>query len=273
MGGSSGGNNSSDGNKKPEPIENVSFTGTEMNVEFTEEAVGKTINLIPLNGDDAIQHWTVDGSKTSFSFSLVEGTAQGTMPISSGEYSTQVVEDPEVVSKRSVELKSDLALVGVGNNSTPPSSFEIDIKLSNHGTLPVHIADINVSGVPEPADENSLKWSRTGSDSARIQDGVGIDKTVTFNPKGYPFALGTDQEIHNHTVGNSSSRKCDGKQRQATLFVKTSQEEPLKKPFTYSLSGETKAAGINYYCGNFSVSFTENKSKTVDANQTSNNSD
>ena len=274
----SGGSNSSNNNnsgsgrsKKSEAIENVSFAGTEIRFELAEAAVGKTINLVPSGDEQPIRNSMIHGGNTSIGFSLVETTVQGKIPIPSGKYVIQVVEDTEVVSKRSVELMPDLKLENIDNNSAPPNSFKTNIKLRNDGTLPVHIDEINVSGVPEPASQNELSFNRPGSNSMKIRSTVGSNKTATFNLEGYPFALGTRQDMYNYTVGNSSSRKCPGKEQQATLAVNLSQGETLKIPFTYTLSGEARIVGNDFHCGNFSASFSGNKPKTAGENQTSNN--
>ena len=160
LGGGSNSNNGSSGNKKLEPIEDVSFDGTEMNIGFTEGATGKTINLLPPNGDDPIRHWTVKGGKTSFSFSLIDSTK----PISSGEYSIQVVKDSEVISKRSIKLKPDILLTDIDDNSRPPNLFEISIKLNNRGTLPANVDYVSIpSGVRDPTGEHELRLSRIDS--------------------------------------------------------------------------------------------------------------
>lgn len=264
LGSGSNSNTGSSGNKKLEPIENVSFDGTEMNIEFTEEATGKTINLLPPNGGDPIRHWTVKGGKTSFSFSLVDSTN----PISSGKYSIQMVKDSKVVSKQSIKLEPDISLVNINNNSKPPNLFEISIKLNNRGTLPANIDYVSIpSGVPDPTGEHELRLSRIDSNSTMIQNGIGINKTATFKLQGNPFRLRTDEKMRNYTTGNESPRKCVEKERQATLIVNTSQETALKKPFTYSLSGETRVGGTNYYCGDFSLNFSKNSSRTNSANK------
>ena len=161
----------------------------------------------------------IHGGNTSIGFSLVETTVQGKIPIPSGKYVIQVVEDTEVVSKRSVELMPDLKLENIDNNSAPPNSFKTNIKLRNDGTLPVHIDEINVSGVPEPASQNELSFNRPGSNSMKIRSTVGSNKTATFNLEGYPFALGTRQDMYNYTVGNSSSRKTA--QRDSLAIIMT----------------------------------------------------
>ena len=269
MGSGSGGNSSGNtATEKLEAIENISFAGTEMNIEFAEEAVGKTINLLPPNGGDPIRHWTVKGGKTSFGFSLVDNTK----PIPSGKYSIQVIKGTEAVSERSIKLKPEMSLINIENNSKPPNLFEINLKLNNRGTLPAPIDYVSIpTGVPDPTGKHGLMLSRIGSNSTMIRNGIGINKSATYKLQGNPFRLRTDEKMQNYTAGNASSRKCVEKERQATLVVKTSQETALEKSFTYTLSGETRVGGSNYYCGDFSMSFSGKRSKTTNTTQMSNN--
>ena len=273
---SGGSNSSGNGSNRSETeqleaIDNISFAGTEMKIKFNEDAVGKTINLIPPDSDERLRHWTVEGGKTSITFSLTESSMQGgMMPISSGEYSLEVVENTEVVNKRTLNLKPDLQLVNIDTPSSP-KIFDVDVKLRNRGTLPAGIENARVpSGVPDPTDEDGMRVGRVDSTAHNVRRMIEIGKTATFNFKEDLFRLGSEKEARNYSVGNSSfsSRKCDGNQRQATLLIKTSQESKVKLPFTYSLSGDVAASGLWYYCDEFSFSFPPNKSVTTNTTQT-----
>ena len=272
MSSGSGGNGSNrSGTEKLEAIDNISFAGTEMKIGFNEDAVGKTINLIPPNNDERLRHWTVEGDRTSITFSLTESSMQGgVMPISSGEYSLEVVENAEVVNKRTLNLKPDLQLLKTDTPSSP-KLFGVNVKLRNRGTLPAGIENISVpSGVPDPGDSGGLWVTRVDSTAHNLRKIVEIGKKATFKFETTGlFAFGSEKKMRNYTVGNSSlsSRKCDENQRQATLHIKTSQGGKIKVPFTYSLSGDVARRGLFYHCGNYSYSFPTNES-IITANST-----
>ena len=267
-GGSSNGN-STDETENLEAIDSISFAGTEIKIGFSEKAIGKTINLLPPNSDEPIAHWTVEGDKTSIVFSLVKSTTQGTMPISSGKHLLEVVENTEVISKRELDLKPDLRLMNIDIPSSP-GAFDVNIKFRNRGTLPAGIESASVSSsVPDPADGDDMRSSRIDSTARNLQRMVKIDKTAQFNFNSLLFSLGSEKEMRNYTVKNSSlsSRKCDGDQREATLVIKTSQGNKIKLPFTYSLSGDVARSGLSYRCSNLSLSFSSNKYKKTTSTQ------
>lgn len=263
------------GSKKSKPIKNVSFAGTEVRFELTENAVGKTINLIRKGSDESIGDRKISGGKTSIDFSLVKSTSKGTEPISSGEYLIRVVKDTEVVYERSITLNPNIKLADSGLFDKPNGSGKyLGFKLKNSGRLPARISYLGIpSGVPQPSKPPSASstkgsdFSRVDSTSSNIQKIVQIGKIGTFSLGFNPFIMESEDQMFNHTVGNSSyeSRKCDEKQRKATLAIKTSEGKTVRKPFKYALSGDmTSISGLTgsyYQCGNFSVTFPQNQSK------------
>lgn len=268
----SGGNSSgSTATEELEAIEDISFSGTEMKIGFSKNAVGKTINLLPPNSDEPLKHWNVDGSRKSVRSRLLDSNIKGTVPISSGEYTLEVVENTEVINERAITLKPDLRLVSADVPDNSSGVFNPNIKFRNRGTLPAGIESASVpSGAPATTDESSMGFSRIDSTASNLQNVIKIGEGGTFHFKISAFRFNSEKEMHNYTVGNSSlsSRECDVNQRQATLVIITSQGTKIKQPFTYSLSGYVRASGLFYRCSNTSYSISTDEHEPMNSTQT-----